>query len=360
MRPVVSPEYGTRVQRGASTRLRAQVWLGTRNLGDVPVVNGSWQVSDADDQQVPGSVRFDVPNEARWRPTGPGHPLAGMGQQVQVWCGTDVATGTEWLPLGRYRLSAPDRNRQTLTVTGTGLMTNLERSRLLAPWTSPKGSGRKAAFGRLVGGILPWRIVGVTDETMPPLTVERERLDGLREILDAWPARMSMSDTGVLEVLPPWNDDAPGAPVVSFLDGPGGTLVSVSARPDTSSMFNGYAVSTVPDGDAAPVTETYVQPSGPLAWTGPYGQFPGFFSSPTLPANRARLRQVAVNLTQRAARRRDAYEVVAAPDPRVQVGDVARVRSAGTGVDIIGRVTAVTHARTSLTCTVAYLSGTRP
>lgn len=355
-----SAAYAERVTRGAATRIEVTSWLGTRRLGTVPVVTGSWSVEDADDQAVPGRIAFDVPATREWIPSGPTHPLAGMGQQFVVRAGIDVGDQIEWLPLGRFRAEAPSLTGDTLSVSGFGLLAVVERARLLAPWRSARGATRTQVLGRLLGGLIPWRSIGLTDEVMAPITIDRERLEGVREIVDAWPARMAVSDSGVLEIRPPWNDTSPGSPVVEILDGPSGTLRSVTAQPDRSAMFNGYSVSTVPEGDAQPVTESWVQPSGPLAWGGPYGQFPGFFASPALPPNRVRLREVAKTLTLRAARRRDAYEVEAAPDARVQVGDVARVRSARAQIDIVGRVTQVAHSRTALRCTVAYLSGDRP
>ena len=352
-------QVATRVVKGARTQLAVRVWYGTASLGSVPVVPGSWQVSDSDDQQVPGELRFDVPDRPEWRPTSPAHPLAGMGQRAVVHQGVDVGNRVEWLPMGVFRLSAPTRSDDVLSVSGAGMLAGVERARLLAPYVAPKGATRAGVLGALIGGMVPWRLVGVTDEKLPSFTCERERLEGVREIIDGWPARLAMTDSGVLEVRPPYDDANPGPAVVELVDGPGGTLVSVVSQPDTASMFNGYSVSTQPEGDQQPVTESWVMPSGPLAWSGPYGQFPGFFTAPSLPADRVRLRAVAQMMTLRAGRRRDAYEVTAAPDPRVQVGDVAHVRSTAQGIDITGRVTQVTHTRTQLRATVAFLSGVR-
>ena len=44
-----------------------------------------------------------------------------------------------------------------------------------------------------------------------------------------------------------------------------------------------------------------------------------------------------------------------APDPRVQKGDIAHVRSSKAGVDMVGRITAVTHTSQKLECTVAWM-----
>lgn len=331
--------------RGAAVQLEVTSWLGGRDLGVLPITP-AWSVSDSDDEQVPGHLAVDVPSTPEWRPTSGGHPLAARGHRYRVRAGVRLpGTATvEWLPLGWFLANPVEDAGDTLRVTGVGLLQQVAESRFLMPFRTTS-STRMAVVQKLLQGILPVRFSGLTNEAQGAAVWEEDRLGALREVADAWPARVTVNDDGAVELRPAYNDLAPGAPVVTIRDGV--NLVDATLAQAEGGRYNGYRVSTVPEGDAAPVSETWTLPHGDFRWGGPWGYRPGYYASPLLRPDRVKLRQVAQTMTQRAQRRMDAWDITALPDPRLQPGDVIRLVHSGRDVDHLVRIVAVTHSRTS-------------
>lgn len=347
----VSPAGAAALSQSVTPALVLSVssWLGTVNLGAVPVVTGSWSLTDDERNAVHGELRFDVPNLPKWIATSPGHPLAAYGQQIRARIGIRLPGATEWVSVGRWRILTAIPVDDTIQVTCASLEKIVEWDRLLEP-VRIAGVTRSVGLAQLLDRSLPLLVLTSTNPTMNPLPVDRDRLQGMADLLDAWPARSYVDDQGTLIVTDPWSD-AGAVPVWSTR----GRLLSTDPG-DEPDGFNGYQVATVPeDGTTAPVVETWVIQDGPMAWGPPYGRRPGFFASPTLPANRGTLQGVARNLTLGAARRTRSRRVVTLPDPRIQRGDVVDVHDKKRAVDMVGRVLATTLTRTSLTMTVSEL-----
>ena len=330
--------------------MSATSWLGTVSLGPVPIVTGSWSVVDDESQAVHGELTFDVPRLAKWIATTPTHPLAAYGQQIRAWVGIRLAGGgTEWVAVGRWRILTAKPVDDTIQVTCASLEKLVEWDRLLAP-VRITGPTRSEGLVTLLDTSLPVLVRATANPAMGPLPVDRDRLQGMQDLLDAWPARAYVDDQGTLIVTDPWSDLPAPVPVWSTA----GRLLSTDPGDSDDSGFNGYSVSTVPeDGTTAPVVETWVLQSGPMAWGPPYGRRPGFFESPTLPADRVALANVAQNLTLGAARRARNLRVTTLPDPRVQRGDVILAVDHARGVDMVGRVLRTALTRTALELTVA-------
>ena len=353
--------FSRAVTHGAASQIEVTAWLGTRNLGRVPVVGGSWSLTDSADEKVPGLFTFDVPNTRAWQPTRFEHPLAGKGHRFRVRVGVRPGGSdrVEWLNAGTFLADPPVDNGDVMQVTASGMLKLVEESRLLSPLRLRNNPTRRQAVTQLLQGILPFRVLGLADERIQPWTCERDRLDGLREHLDAWPARITIDDLGVALIRPPVDDDNPGPIVKTFSDGEGGTLMSCKISRSTQAQYNAYRVANVPENDQDLKWSTWRLRQGNFRWGGPYGYRPGFYESPLLPADTWRLNRIAKTMTLRSQRRTDAYEITAAPDVRVQPDDVVRVTSSAQGLDIMGRVVDVTHTWNSLTAKVSWISGVR-
>ena len=50
-------------------------WLGGTALGQIPVVSGSWKVSEESGVDIPGSIEFSVPATPDWIPVAPDQDL---------------------------------------------------------------------------------------------------------------------------------------------------------------------------------------------------------------------------------------------------------------------------------------------
>jgi hypothetical protein len=333
-------------------RLVLSSWLGGQSLGEIPVVEGSWKVTDQAGVKVPGTIEFAVPAVDGWRPTTTDHPLAGMGQRV--WAQVDQGDGLRtW---GWFRLARPKVSGALVTCSGQGLLREVERFRLLTSMQPAVGTSRTQLVKDLVGALMPVVVSGVTDSVTTALTsFEESRIDALWQVLESWSARAEVREQA-LWVLPAWDDASPGDPVVSLVDGVGGVLVSVDPVDDDTDPFNAYVVSTVPAGDEAAVVRMWTMPDGPMAWGGPYGYNPGFYSSPLNPADPTALTAIAERMTRREVAAGRTVAFTAKPSLLASVGQIARVRSARAGVDGIGRITSLELTRSALTGSVAMLS----
>lgn len=334
--------------------IEVTAWLGGRYLGNVPIVSDSWQVSDTADVTVPGGVEFDVPNLPQWRPLAPTHPLAAYGQRYRV----RVGFGDTLVTWGWYRANRSVPSGPTISASGKGLLHELERARFTRPLQTTSGQTRSQVMATLCRGIMPLHIApSLPNPVVPVTTWDEDRLAAAWEVVESWPARMSVDDAGVIVVEPAWSDTRAGAPVGELVDGPGGLLVDLDAAGDPDEdAFNAYVVANVPEGEAAPVVAVWTMPDGPMRWGGPYGYHPGFFSSPLNPADPAKLLAIGERMTRRQVGRQGRWKFTALPDPRFEVGDVVRLRHRAQGVDTTVRVINLTLTRSGMTGEVSEVT----
>ena len=99
-------------------------------------------------------------------------------------------------------------------------------------------------------------------------------------------------------------------------------------------------------------------PDGPLAWGGPFGCNPAFYSSPLNPSDPDQLTAIAERMTRREVAVGTTVKFTAAPTLEASVGDIATVRSARRQFAGVGRITTLQLTATALTGTVAMLSWT--
>lgn len=312
-------------------QVQIRIYLGGADLGLVPVVSGSWKVTDEADVTVPGTVEFSVPATDEWTPTSPEHPLAGVGQRCRV-----QVDGQTW---GWYRLSPAVRSGAVIRVTGVGLLREVERARFTQSWQTMAGQTRGQVVRQLLAGILPV-VVLVPDSVLPIATWAEDRLGALYEVVESWPARIEIRDQAA-RILPPWPTSGPAV---------GGLALTAPLEPQGAQddPFNGYRVSTIPGGDEQPVTAFWAQPDGPMRWGGPYGQHPGFFSSPLLTADQTQLLAIAERMTRRQTEAAASFRFRAVPDPARRVGDFVTVQHERQKVSGVGRITSLSLTRSDM------------
>ena len=320
-------------------------WLDGEPVATIPVVSGSWKITDTAGVTVPGTLEFSVPALDEWRPVSPDHPLAAFGQRFRVRLGN----GEDWLTWGWFRAGRPALEGAVIKCVGAGLLRDVERSRFTRAYQSAAGATWRAVLADIVRGILPIDFEDApADGAQPVTTWEQDRLGAVWEIVESRPARMVVDESATLVVLPPWDDEAPGDPIADLFDGEGGTLVEISPDGDSDEdPPNAYVVSTVPEGDAEPVTEVWTMPDGPMRWGGPYGWNPEFFASPLNPTDRVELRRIAQRMTLRAVAQGVRVGFVIRPTPLLEVGDVVHVRSVRHGIDGLARITNLSLTRTA-------------
>ena len=305
-------------------------WLGGDWLADVPVVAGS--VTWSTRREVPGSLELTVPRIADgrdWLPVSAADPLAHYGQTLHasVRVTLPVSRRIVVVRVGTFRVTSWQDEGGTVRVVGQSMMQLVENAQLKSP-TSPRTSGTLASeLRRLVPATLGVVVdSGLTDRTCPRMTWGESRMDAIREIATAWPARLRETVYGDVTVLPPLA--ASPSPVAWLHDGEAGTVVSAYTSGSEDGLYNVVvARGTETDDAGAPLVQHVAsQESGPLRVSGPFGEKPKFFSSPLLTSTAAAASAARTMLAD-AIRQERTIPVVCATDPRIELDDAVEVRT---------------------------------
>jgi hypothetical protein len=330
----VSDDLGIILGASHQVHTTADIVLGGVVLfRGVPISAGALSVDAT--RAVPASADITVPRygagptgqRVDLLPTTAGSPLGCDGHRLVLSYQVGAAHGTERVPLGHVRVQSWAQGGAGIDLACTGLEALIDEARFLAPVHIPGATAYADAARQLLGGLLPVAVTAAPGVTGAGIDADNERLGALQELLLAWGARTYISDNAVLMIAPAYDDGAD--PLVwALCDGEGGTVVHVPSGGSRDGVYNAVRASGEQDGDFAPVSAIAYTPSGPRAWNGPYGNVPYFYSSPLLTTNdqaahAARTRLAA--LSNAAA----PVEISAAPDPRLQPGDMGVLTWAG-------------------------------
>lgn len=307
-------------------------WLGGEWLADVPVVSGG--VTWSTGREVPGSLNLTVPRQADgrswWPGDDPGHPLARFGQQLQVAVRVGApVSGQAWtIPLGVFRIMSWDDQGDSIAVTGTSMFQAIEDDRFRSPVaTRPTGTLR-SELRRILPADLGLSVdPALTDRKVPAMSWGESRMDALREIVAAWPARLRETRTGDAAVLPPL--PAVPTPVGTLTDGEGGTVVSAYRSDTRDGAYNRVVARGQEETASGMPAFQYVadQVAGPMRTGGPYGIVTRFFSSPLI-TSKAAAEASARTMLANSLRPTRTVPVVLAPDPRWELDDGVEVVTA--------------------------------
>lgn len=310
---------------------RVESWYDDELLTELPVAGG--RVTLDRYAEVSLGLELDVPREPLWQPgADPRHPLAANGQRLHASRGVAPPSGEpELLPLGWARISGWDEGDDVITVKADGLEDVLRESRLIRPVNL--GGTMAGAITSLVAGMLPVAFdPALTDRALSTRTVEEDRLRGIYDLVDAWPAEARVNPEGVFSVAPVPSENA--EPVLTLTDGQGGTLVSAPLSGGRDGVYNAVIARGETSGTVAPVEgQAYdLDPSSPTRWDGPYGQVPMFYSSPLL-TTVSQCNAAARTRLLKVRRKVRTVTVTAVPDPRLRLADVVWITSRRDGID---------------------------
>lgn len=316
------------IQRSYTMEIRAESWLDDQLLGEVPVDSGS-ETGDRS-LAIPERVSLTVPRVDRgvsWDPVGRDHPLGSDGQRLRISIGIGLGNGeTEWIERGWFLTTESATEDDTVSVSCQGLLTLIDEAKFISAF-EPTGTF-VSTLRALVEPALTVDIDGaLVDRPVPVgLQWDEDRLGGLKELLDAWPAEAKVNENGVLAVTPPQTvftsvaaitDDPKTGTVVKWQGGrsrDGGFNVVVARGEDVfGSQIQGYAFDT--DADSP---QRYGGPFNPLP-------VPFVFESPLL-TTQAQCYAAAANILERK-RRNSARKLGATmvPHPGVVSGDVVTI-----------------------------------
>lgn len=296
-------------------------WLGGKVVADhVPITRG--RATATTQQKVQTALRITVPAQSvgngrirRWRPDAPEDALAKNGQILDVSLNVDGAL----IRIGRYKIHDWKENSDgSIDVQGRGLLHDVDEDRLQSA-TGPRDDGTlRSEFARLTPPYMTAQFdSGLVDRDCPKaMEWQRERLDALYEIADAWPARLREDAWGGIRLLPPL-PDAP-VPRISLHDGPRGTLVEAPLSDTRDGAPNVFVVTSSADGVEAEAVVSI--DNGPMSASGEYRPVPEFWSSPLLRDEQDCLAS-AITKRGESMRRTRIRSAVFAPDPRLELDD---------------------------------------
>ena len=312
---------------------RVASWLGGEFLGVVPVSGGS--VTWSRDRDVPGSLALDVPvvvDGVSWIPADdPAHPLARYGQELTVDVTvSDPASGREdEFLVGRFVIQNWDSTGGTVSVEASSVMSRVEDDRFITAVATKTDGTLSSEAARLTPDMCDvWIDPDLEDRRVPSMSWDESRIDSLKELAAAWPARLREARDGTIEFLAPV--DVIGGPELTLTDGVDGTLIEATSSDSRDSIYNiVVARGQETNEDGSPSFQGVAeQTSGPLSVGGPYGRVPRFFSSPLITSKSGALKS-AQTMLKNSLTSATVWRVTVAPDPRVWIDTPVEVTRDG-------------------------------
>lgn len=299
-------------------------WLGGELLAEnIPVADGGEEGFRED--RVPERIVFSVPRRDRgynWMPLAEDDPLSSNGQIIKVSHGVGIGPdGIEWFQRGEYVLLSAEEDGDLIRVTAANKLYLVLEAGFVGLF-QPSGtivSTLRALIEPAVSADLDMAPAD-RSATVNPANWS-DRLDGVYELLDAWPALPFMNEQGYLEILP---DTTPTVAVKAFTDARGGTMIRAVGSSSREGGFN-VVVATGTAADGGEVRGQAYVTSGPWTYgSGLANPLPVVFgySSPLLTTQdqcAAAAQTVLARKMRQAVLRR--FTVTCQIDPTLQLGD---------------------------------------
>lgn len=316
-------------------RTRVSSWRDGRMLADdVPVSAGDFDAER--DVNIPRRLRITVPGR-EWIPTTAEHPLAPYGQRLYVDQVLTAGRRSHVVPLGWFVITAAANDLQGngTEVAAADLMQLVLDDRFLSPRQPEPGATFATETHALVNGHLPVTTQQLVNRGLSGVdTTEwvEDRIQALRDVEAAWPAWFMVNRAGTLVGRP---IPTVGVPVVQWRHGLADAYVTTTTQTLRDDVYNAVvARGRTPDG--VDVSGWAAERYGPTRWGGPFGRRPRFYFSPLITTT-AQAYSAAETVLAQEQRRTTQLVVTCPPDPRVYLGDTARVVTAD-GAAAVGLV----------------------
>jgi len=299
---------------------RYSSWLGDTLLAtDIPVDSGNESADRS--SAVAERVELTVPLRYRgtsWAPDSELHPLAAGGQRMRVELGIGLNSGVvEWFNRGEFVIVDTDTDGDSVQVTCGGLLYLVEEARLISPY-QPSGDLATAIRALVEPAVSVVFDPALVNRNVPSgMNFDENRIGGLAELCDAWPADFVMTSEGYLYV---YSTTAARTPVLTISSG----IVEVTGTSTREGAYNAVVARGQTSTGAQLQAVAFDTSGGPKAYGGPFNPLPVpyFFQSPLL-TTVDQARQSAETILKRLQRETSRqFEVEMVPDPRLQVGDL--------------------------------------
>jgi hypothetical protein len=231
----------------------------------------------------------------------------------------------------------------TVSVNGNDLSLMIANDKFIAP-ESPVGASPTVVgeIKRLLQDRVPVVVLsGVTDTSVNTTLVYQQQGDrwaAVQDLAKRIGAGVRMNGDAQCEVYP-----LSSSPVATLIGGPEGLQVSVDPEQDYAGTYNFFVAdgTATVNGQSQPIRGTAQITGGELAFGGPHGRYPTFYSS-TMLTTQAQADAYAIQMrdTQIAGLTTDLY-VEALPQPHLQIGDWVTIptpRTDGMAPLLTGRI----------------------
>jgi hypothetical protein len=321
----------------------ASSWLAGDLLADAVPIASATEEGDRS-LRIPERVTFTVPQIDQGVDWSPGrdasHPLAANGQRLAVKIGVGTTAGiVESFSRGWFRIASSETAGGVVTVTAENLLSIVDEARLVTPF-KPSGTLVSTLRGLLEPGLLVDVGDAPADRSVPAnINYDEDRLGAVLELIDAWPADLTVNEDGFLVVTA---SVVPTVAVATLADsGSGAVVIRSSGSSSREGGFNAVvARGTAADGGqlqavAYDTTSNRAIGSGWSPYVVPY-----FFPSPLL-TTRAQCDAAAQTVLRRLQRQAGAeFTVEMVPNPTLQLGDAVQLETADfSGLCAIERLT---------------------
>lgn len=292
--------------------------------GDIPLEEGVLEVTG--DAVVPGRLDLSLPQTvapSRWS-----DPIGTYGQRINVEQVITAASGEYTVNLGWYLIQGWEHVFPNVEVEALSLEQLIADYRFQQPFSSSASDTYGQVLGRLVKGLLPLDTSAMTDRSVgAQITQDEDRAAAVNNVRTDWPADIRVDDDAVLVATPP--AEVKATPDRSFRHGEADAFVSIGTSSLRDEVFNAVvARGEKPDGTPVQAVAVDEDWASPTYYYGPFGRRNRFYSSPFI-TSVAQARSAAQRVLRRELRRAALVNVIAPPDPRLEVGDTIAVTTAG-------------------------------
>lgn len=299
-------------------RIRVQVWLDDALLvEDLPVVDISEDLDNS--LNVPERITINMPRYANGIDYST--VVAANGHTIRYQL--EIVESGEIINRGIYRVEEVLRDDNTLSITCAGLLIYIAEARFVSPF-QPSGTLKNTIRSLVEPALTVLFDAGFVDRVVPSgINYDEDRLEALKEILNAANAEASVTEDGYLLVEAAVD---PSVSVVELSSNSGDTVLSVSSKSSTDDAFN-CVVARGTATDLGQVQGVAYLTTGPRAFGGAYNPLPVpfYFASPLL-TTVAQCTAAAKTVLRRKTKNSGAsLEILIVPDPRLQLGDCINV-----------------------------------
>lgn len=322
----------------------------------VEILDGQRNILETELTYISGSVNADLTSRVArtctitfhdsFYPFEPGDLLAPYGNMVRVTRGIEFAEGSRfaWVVfLGRIQ-EASLSSDGTCTISASDPAVDVIDVKFLKPQNSSAGILVEDEVRNLISDAIPLADFGPFDTFGTPvqqLTWQLDRGQALDELATSVGAFWyCLADGSFVLRRYPWT--VPNPPVVTYADGPGGSVTSWAATRSRAMVYNSLTVSGERLNGDAPVyaTASDDNPASPTYIFGNFGRRHQLLRLQT-PASQGAAQGAASDNLRRLSALVDAWAWTMTPDAALELGDTVSLNVAGRS-DIIQVVSGYT------------------